>query len=165
MYTRAHVHRENVVAGKSGSMVFQPLKDGAECSFLSAFNDVWSSTVLEEIGVSVKSSLLLYFLHNRSQIASTHTYRQIHTRVHTSSQTLFKQECTDTIPEHSLSPFLTALARSIFFFPLFFCLVFAKIVCSFNVLPSVRKDLNSPRYTLTRQQDPSFHRAGQHCPS
>lgn len=39
--------------GKVGSMVFKPLKDSAECLFLSAINGVWSSKGLWEMGLSV----------------------------------------------------------------------------------------------------------------
>lgn len=111
--------------GKDGSKVFQPLKDTAECSFLSAINDAWSSMELWEIGQPVRPSILTQ-MHQHTYTATTQTSHN-HTWAHAWTK-------------NSLPPSLRACSHYFFFF---FSWGFAEIVHSFIVSPPDRKDLNS----------------------
>ena len=133
-------------------MVFQPLKDTAECSFLSAINDVWSSTVLQEIGCQSTPPPSLSLTRTHTMWADTH----IETRKHASMNPPGHKHITVRHVHrhtHELSTVwlpLTELALSIFL-SYFFSISFAVIVCSFNVLPPDRKDLDSsPVHTNKR---------------
>ena len=88
-----------------------------------------------------------------SSLSHTHTHMHIRVLVHTHHQaithpqthtnTLSSYRCTDTHELHTVWPHLSLLSLSCSL-TFFFSLGFAEIVCSVNVLPPDRKDLNSP---------------------
>lgn len=152
-------------------MVFQPSKDTAECSFLSAINDVWSSVVLWEMGLSVN----LY-----------HCFSRVHRSTDTHINTDKRHICGDThkhitqsYNEHRHTHQLNSVLFSSVFWPLLtgFALSISSsyLFIFFSPQALLRQSAASTshlltektsiphQYTLTREQGSSLKHVGQPC--